>query len=59
MKVLIIDDAESSLSLTSEYVIQAGYDVITASNGIEGLQAFNLCHPDLVLLDVNMPNMDG
>lgn len=59
MKVLIIDDAESSLSLTSEYVMQAGYDVITASNGIEGLQAFNLCHPDLVLLDVNMPNMDG
>lgn len=59
MKVLIIDDAESSLSLTSEYVTQAGYDVITASNGMEGLQAFNLCRPDLILLDVNMPDMDG
>lgn len=59
MKVLIIDDSESTLQLLTKYVQKAGHQVITASNGREGLHAFHRSQPDLILLDVNMPTMDG
>jgi two-component system chemotaxis response regulator CheY len=36
-----------------------GYEVFTASNGTEGIEKFNLYHPDVVITDVKMPGMDG
>ncbi len=59
MKVLIVDDTETNLELTSLYVNRAGHEVITAQDGEQGIEAFIAHQPDLVLLDVNMPNVDG
>lgn len=57
--ILVIDDDETLLSLLVEHLEKAGYRTVTASSGVAGLQAFYEHHPDLVILDVMMPKMDG
>jgi CheY-like chemotaxis protein len=58
-KVLIVDD-EAYIRRVLELKLKTkGYDVITANNGIEGLEKFNLHHPDIVITDIKMPGMDG
>jgi len=57
--ILLIDDDETLLYLLAEYLIQANYRVITTSNGTAGLKMFYENSPDLVILDVMMPGMDG
>jgi diguanylate cyclase (GGDEF)-like protein len=59
MKVLIVDDTLSMLLTTSAMVKSNGHDVVTARSGIEALEIFTREAPDLVLLDVVMPEMDG
>jgi diguanylate cyclase (GGDEF)-like protein len=59
MKVLLVEDSLASSQVTQRYVESAGHSVITARDGNEGIQKFLEYKPDLVLLDVNMPNMDG
>lgn len=58
-KVLIADDDATQRLLTEQYLLQAGYDVCTAVDGEEALAAFGAERPDLVLLDVKMPKLDG
>jgi len=58
-KILVIDDDPSFLRLVEQVLTQKGYEVFKASNGQEGLQLFFAHKPDLVLLDVAMPRMDG
>ncbi|RME45171.1 MAG: DNA-binding response regulator [Chloroflexi bacterium] len=58
-KVLLIDDDLSILKLLGRYLENAGYNVVTAENGIRGLQQLYEERPDLVILDVMMPRMDG
>lgn len=57
--VLVIDDDETLLSLLVEHLGKASYRVVTAASGVAGLQAFYEHRPDLVILDVMMPKMDG
>ena len=57
--VLVIDDDATLLSLIAEYLNKAGYHTVTASSGVAGLQAFYEHHPDMIILDVMMPRMDG
>jgi diguanylate cyclase (GGDEF)-like protein len=59
MKVLLVEDSIASLQVIQTYVESAGHSVVTACDGEEGIQKFLEHKPDLVLLDVNMPNMDG
>jgi diguanylate cyclase (GGDEF)-like protein len=59
MKVLLVEDSITSLQVIQKYVESAGHSVITASDGAQGIQKFVEHNPDLVLLDVNMPIMDG
>lgn len=59
MKVLVADDARSSLQLISAYIKEAGHEVITASDGMAAVEQFKLERPDLVLLDVEMPRLNG
>jgi diguanylate cyclase (GGDEF)-like protein len=59
MKVLLIEDTLTLLLLTSEFIAQEGHEVVTARNGEEGIQQFLTAAPDLILLDVQMPKMDG
>lgn len=59
MKILVVDD-EALLIKGIRFNLQSeGYEVITASDGLEALQALQEHKPDLVVLDVMMPNMDG
>ena len=57
--ILLIDDDETLIYLLSEYLNQANFRVITTSNGTAGLRMFNENSPDLVILDVMMPGLDG
>lgn len=57
--VLVIDDDRTLLRLVQEALGKAKFRVILASNGIDGLQEVYVRQPDLVLLDVMMPRMDG
>jgi len=58
-KILIIEDTEFMKKLISDVLKEAGYEVVTASSGEEGLQKVREEKPDLVLLDVVKPGMDG
>ena len=57
--VLIVEDESNIRELLRMYLEQEGYNVETAQNGSEGLRTFKRAHPDLVLLDLMMPVMDG
>ena len=58
-KVLIVDDQVMMLKLMSHPLEQEGYTIITAMTGIEGLQKIQGEQPDLVILDVMLPDMNG
>lgn len=58
-KILIIDDEESILNLVSSYLRPEGYEVYTASDGPSGLKAAQAYKPDLIVLDIMLPGMDG
>lgn len=58
-KVLVIDDDVEFLSLTQTWLMNAGYEALTAEDGITGLRRIYSSRPNLVLLDANMPKMDG
>lgn len=58
-RVLIIDDHATTRLLCKKFLQNAGYDVIEAENGRKGVEAFEQQQIDLVLTDVNMPEMDG
>lgn len=59
MKVLIIDDEEAIRDSLSQKLTREGFQVVMASNGLEGLRAFHTERPDLVIVDIVMPEMDG
>lgn len=58
-KILVIDDEPSIVNLVSGYLKPEGYEVFTASDGPSGLKAAQAYKPDLVVLDVMLPGMDG
>ncbi len=58
-KILVVDDEESIHLLYREELEEEGYEVISAMTGEEGLKLFQKEKPDLVILDINMPGMDG
>src|SRR5512145_482300 len=58
-KILIVDDEAAILNLISAYLKPEGYEVFTAQDGSSGLQAARTYKPDLIVLDVMLPGMDG
>jgi DNA-binding response OmpR family regulator len=58
-KILLIDDDAALLKLLGQYLEQAGYKVSRAADGRQGLQTLYKERPDLVILDVMMPRLDG
>jgi two-component system chemotaxis response regulator CheY len=58
-KVLVVDDALFTRKVLREILEAEGCEVVEASNGKDAVDKFRLEHPDLVLLDVSMPDMDG
>jgi DNA-binding response OmpR family regulator len=58
-KILVIDDEPMVIKIATDALVARGFDVISAPNGYEGLVAAREQHPDLILLDVVMPDLDG
>lgn len=59
MKILVVDDEELLVKGIRFNLQNDGYDVITCTNGLEALQAAKTQSPDLIVLDIMMPEMDG
>jgi two-component system alkaline phosphatase synthesis response regulator PhoP len=59
IKVLAVDDEPDVLRLIQIKLKKAGFDVVTGRDGVEGVEMAHQEHPDVVLLDVMMPRMDG
>ena len=58
-RILVVDDNEANRALARETLEDEGYEVILASNGTDGVLAYEQHRPDCVLLDVRMPDLDG
>jgi DNA-binding response OmpR family regulator len=58
-RVLVVDDDETITHVLQKYLEMAGCDVLTAPNGRTGLRLIKSRKPDLLILDVVMPDMDG
>jgi DNA-binding response OmpR family regulator len=58
-KLLIVDDDQNICDMLKLYFENEGYKIKTANDGVEGLAAFKMYDPDLVLLDIMMPKKDG
>ena len=60
VRVLIVDDEELTRKLVSQVLRSVGYDVVAeATNGVEALEMFKMYKPEMVTMDVRMPQMDG
>lgn len=58
-KILVVDDDKNICELLRMYLEKEGYVVLMAHNGIDAVNAFNTGDPDLVLLDIMLPQLDG
>ena len=58
-KILIVDDEKDIVDFFSRILTREGFEVWTATNALEGLRLADMEHPHLILLDINMPDMDG
>ncbi len=58
-RILLVDDEENIQIVYREEFEDDGYEVISAMNGMEGLEKFSANRPDIVILDIQMPEMNG
>jgi twitching motility two-component system response regulator PilH len=58
-KVLIVDDSQTDRSLLERIVSEAGHATLLAESGVQAIERARRDRPDLILMDVNMPEMDG
>ena len=58
-KILVVDDEPSIVDALTRFLSREGYEVVTAANGLQALERVSQEQPDLILLDVTMPEMDG
>ena len=59
MKILIVDDDKTLTKLLSSFLEEQGYETLVANDGDLALKVIEAQHPDLVVLDVVMPNLNG
>ena len=58
-KLLLVEDNEMNMDMLKRRLVRAGFDVVTASDGEQGLLQVRLERPDLVLMDLSLPILDG
>jgi DNA-binding response OmpR family regulator len=58
-RILVVDDDRPTVMIISSVLKKAGYEVFTAYNGLSGLKKARQVKPDLIILDIMMPIMDG
>ncbi len=57
--ILLIEDTLEVVMMLVDYLEMTGFKIVTAQDGVEGLEQAKLTHPDLILMDIQMPRMDG
>ena len=58
-KVMVVDDAAFMRMRSKKMLVENGFDVVEAANGIEAISVYKESHPDMVLMDITMPDIDG
>ncbi len=58
-KILVVEDNLTTRTMIIEYLQRHGFAVVSADDGVEGVKTAGSERPDLVLMDVNMPELDG
>ena len=58
-KILIVEDNEKNMKLVRDILRHKGYDTVEATTGEEGWRLVQECRPDLVLMDIQLPDVDG
>lgn len=58
-RILYIEDNPQNMRLVRKILVHAGYEMLEAENGLTGLDVANAEQPDLILLDINLPDIDG
>jgi CheY-like chemotaxis protein len=57
--ILLVEDTKEVVMMLKDYLELAGYKIVTAQDGVDAITQARLIHPDLILMDVQMPRMDG
>ena len=58
-KILIVDDEKDIVDFFGRILVREGFEILTTTSATEGLRLAELERPELILLDINMPDMDG
>jgi len=58
-KILIVEDSSASRKLLTVVLDRAGYDIVEAANGLEAINLARVTQPDLIIMDIEMPEMSG
>ena len=58
-RVLVIEDTEDNRQIIRDLLTNAGYEVVEANDGIEGVEMAGSENPDLILMDIQLPGLDG
>jgi two-component system, cell cycle response regulator DivK len=58
-RILIVEDTEDNLRIARDLLNSAGYDLLEATDGAAGVSMAALHHPDLILMDIQLPKLDG
>jgi two-component system, cell cycle response regulator DivK len=58
-RILIVEDTEDNLRIARDLLNSAGYDLLEATDGAAGVSMATLHHPDLILMDMQLPKLDG
>ena len=58
-RILVVEDTPANRALATKILRAAGHDVLTAETGIAGIELARELHPDLVLMDLGLPDIDG
>ncbi|MCS7072299.1 MAG: response regulator [Anaerolinea sp.] len=58
-RILVIEDNTDNLTLITDVLTSLQYDVLSARDGLDGLEAARSEHPDLILMDMSLPRLDG
>jgi len=59
LTVLAVDDSRTMRDMIKMALASAGFDVVLANDGVHGLEVLAGCAPDVIITDINMPEMDG
>jgi twitching motility two-component system response regulator PilG len=59
IKVMVIDDSNTIRKTAESFLTRAGYQVLTAADGFEGMSVITDNHPDIIFVDIMMPRLDG